>query len=139
MNILVCGGRNFGNIEQGERGTLKEQEYLFIQGTLGQLSMDWPKTPEDKYGNWLPNVRIITGGAKGVDSAAIDWAVVNWCEFKEYLADWRKHGKAAGPIRNQQMLDEEKIDLVVAFPGGSGTADMVRRARKAGIPVKEIE
>ena len=50
----------------------------------------------------------------------------------EMPADWTKHGKAAGPIRNQKMLDECP-DLVVAFPGGKGTADMVRRAMKAGI------
>jgi hypothetical protein len=47
-------------------------------------------------------------------------------------------GKAAGPIRNQRMIDEGKPDLVIAFPGGRGTADMVSRAKKAGIPVQEI-
>lgn len=46
------------------------------------------------------------------------------------------NGKAAGPIRNQRMLDEGKPDLVVAFPGGRGTADMVRRAKAAGVPVR---
>jgi hypothetical protein len=43
----------------------------------------------------------------------------------------------AGPIRKQQMLDEGKPDLVVAFPGGRGTAHMVRIARAAGIEVIE--
>jgi acyl-CoA synthetase (NDP forming) len=55
-----------------------------------------------------------------------------------FPANWKKHGKSAGPIRNQLMLDVGKPDLVIAFPGGSGTADMIRRARKAGVPVKEI-
>jgi hypothetical protein len=51
-----------------------------------------------------------------------------------------EEGKAAGSIRNQRMLDAEKhIDVVVAFPGGRGTADMVRRARAAGIHVLEIK
>lgn len=81
---------------------------------------------------------IISGGARGVDSAAIDWAVVNWCPFKEYKADWQQYGKAAGVIRNRQMLDEGKPDLVVAFPGGKGTAHMVSIAKERGIPVKEI-
>jgi ABC-type sugar transport system substrate-binding protein len=36
------------------------------------------------------------------------------------------------------MLDEGKPDIVVAFPGGTGTADMVRRARKAGVVVIEV-
>lgn len=75
---------------------------------------------------------------RGVDEAAIDWAVVNWCVFQEFPPDWDKYGNAAGPIRNQQMLDEGKPDLVVAFPGGRGTADMVNKARKAGIEVIEV-
>ena len=53
-------------------------------------------------------------------------------------ADWAKHGRKAGPIRNQRMIDEGRPDLVVAFPGGTGTADMVERARVAGIRVIEI-
>jgi hypothetical protein len=58
-----------------------------------------------------------------------------------FYADWDKHGRAAGPIRNQQMLDEGKPDLVVAFllPQGSGTLDMIRRTEKAGIEVRVIE
>lgn len=48
-------------------------------------------------------------------------------------------GKAAGPIRNQHMIDTAKPDLVVSFPGGAGTADMVRRAKAAGVRVIEVE
>lgn len=50
-------------------------------------------------------------------------------------ADWKKHGKAAGPIRNQSMLTEHKPDLVIAFPLGEskGTRDMIRKAKAAGI------
>lgn len=44
--------------------------------------------------------------------------------------------RAAGPIRDQEMLDKGKPDLVVAFLGNRGTADMVRRAREAGVPVR---
>lgn len=55
-----------------------------------------------------------------------------------YPANWLKYGRMAGAMRNQQMLDEEEVDLVVAFPGGKGTADMVRRARAAGIEVREV-
>ena len=61
-----------------------------------------------------------------------EWARI---PVKEYPADWQKHGRAAGPIRNQQMLDEGKPDLVVAFDGGRGTADMIARAEKAGVRV----
>lgn len=141
MRVLVCGGRDYGNLPEELDHPNREQklkEYEHILYALSELSLDWSKHSEDKYGNWLPNVTIISGVAKGVDTVAIDWAVLNWCPFEEYPANWSKHGKAAGPIRNQQMLDEGKPDLVVAFPGGRGTAHMVRLAKAAGVPVKEI-
>jgi len=50
---------------------------------------------------------------------------------RPYPADWETYGRAAGPIRNQKMLDSEQINLCVAFPGGAGTADMVARCKKA--------
>lgn len=128
IKILVCGGRNFND------------KSLLYQ-TLDNLCLErgWV-TEADTDGNWLPkDVKIIAGKARGADTLAIDWAVINWQDFKEYPADWDRHGKAAGFIRNQQMLDEGKPDLVVAFPGGNGTADMVRRAKKANLAVIEIE
>lgn len=76
---------------------------------------------------------IVSGCARGADTLGIEWAEANGIEVARFPADWHTHGRAAGPIRNQQMLDEGKLDLVVAFPGGRGTADMVRRAKAAGI------
>jgi len=67
-----------------------------------------------------------------------DWAVERGVECLQYPADWEKLGRAAGPIRNEQMLREGKPDLVVAFPGARGTAHMVRIAREAGVRVIEI-
>ena len=86
-----------------------------------------------------PSTVIIHGAAKGADSLASEWAALNEVKEEVFPADWKTHGRAAGPIRNQQMLDEGKPDLVIAFPGGRGTADMVKRARKAGIEVMEVE
>lgn len=63
--------------------------------TLNKLSLEWPKTEPDELGNWLPAVEIISGAARGADTAAIDWAVINWCKFREFPADWNKYGKAA--------------------------------------------
>lgn len=54
---------------------------------------------------------------------------------KTFRADWGKYGKSAGPRRNKQMLDEGRPDLVVAFEGGRGTADMVKQAKAAGVEV----
>lgn len=81
---------------------------------------------------------LIQGGATGADTMARDWAATH-PEIKRYVcrANWDKYGLAAGPIRNAKML-EWGPDLVVAFAGGKGTADMVRRAKAAGIEVIEV-
>lgn len=84
-----------------------------------------------------PIVRIVEGGASGADSIAREWANSHGVECRTFHADWTAHGKAAGPMRNQLMLDSE-VDGVLAFPGGRGTADMVSRARSWGVTVMEV-
>jgi len=111
MCVLVCGGRNFGDLS-------------LLRTTLDRIHAEHPIAV------------IIHGGARGADVLARFSAVSNGIEVKVFHADWEKFGRAAGPIRNQQMIDEGKPDLVVAFDGGAGTADMVRRAVKAGIVVR---
>ena len=81
---------------------------------------------------------VIHGGATGADSLASEWAEAGGVVVEVYPADWRSHGRAAGPIRNQEMLEKAGPAFLVAFPGGRGTADMIRRAKKARIPVAEI-
>lgn len=81
---------------------------------------------------------IICGGATGADQLAADWAAYRQVPKVVVRADWEKHGKAAGPIRNQTMLEEWSPSLVLAFPGGRGTADMIRRAKKADVRVIEV-
>jgi len=128
MRVLVCGGRSYAD---------KAKVYNTLDALCEQRGM---KGDEDACGNWMPkDIRIIHGGATGADALADDWAVVNWVPVDEFKADWARDGKAAGPLRNQRMLVDGRPDLVVAFPGGRGTADMVRRARAAGVEVIEIE
>lgn len=113
LRVLVCGGRSFYNY------TFAFEELKRIDAERG-ISC------------------IISGMAPGADMIGAEWA---WEASKivlEFPADWARYGKAAGPIRNQRMIDEGQPDLVVAFPGGSGTADMVRRAKRSGIQVIEI-
>lgn len=88
---------------------------------------------------FLPNATIIEGGASGADTLAREWADANGFRSRVYRARWQEHGKAAGPIRNQMMLDVERPILVIAFPGSRGTADMMRRAKAAGVPVIEVK
>ena len=113
MKILVCGGREY-------------HDRLHIGSVLSQYSD--------------PDNIIITGGAPGADAIALEWAEAKSLATCTFPAQWDRYPnrKAAGPMRNQRMLDEGKPDLVVAFPGGAGTADMVRRAKAAGVPVVEV-
>jgi hypothetical protein len=113
MRVLVCGGRNYNDAET-------------LCRVLGEVTASLNE-----------DITVIVGDATGADQMAWDWAV-HRCRTIRYEADWKTHGRAAGPIRNQRMLDEGKPDLVVAFPGGRGTADMVRRARAAGVAVREV-
>lgn len=126
MRVLICGGRDFTGWKQF-RNRLEEIAYE-----------RFPRSPEDELGNFLYEVVIIHGGAKGADSLADRWAVWNLCPVEAFPADWEGYGRPAGVIRNQRMLDEGRPDLVIAFPGGRGTADMVWRARKASIKVIEV-
>lgn len=143
IKVLVCGGRDYGNyshdLEPEEFKQQKLKEYKHIQEYLNRFAIDNSEyyTPDD---NWLPSdILIISGGAKGVDRAAVDWAVVHWCQFKEFYPDWKTYGKAAGHIRNKQMLDEGQPDLVIAFPGGRGTENMVQQATEKGVKVIRVD
>lgn len=121
MRVLVCGGRDYQD---------RDSVFRELNKLCGTIS--------DEYPMGTIQLTIIHGACRtGADCWADEWAVVNWAQLIEFPAEWRIHGKAAGPIRNQRMLDEGKPDLVIAFPGGRGTADMVRRAKAAGIRVDQ--
>ena len=109
MRILVCGGRDFDD------AALLERTLNNLHATL-----------------------IIHGGARGADRLSGMWASLHGVECIVFPAMWARDGKAAGPIRNQAMLVNGRPDLVVGFPGGNGTADMVRRAIKAGVAVMDL-
>lgn len=145
MRVLVCGGRDFAALEKWPDGQTRREGLAWEQYGWGYQYLNdiadkrFPRTVEDEYGNYLYNVTIISGCAKGADSLGEDWAVVNWAGLKRFPADWNTHGKKAGILRNIQMLEEGKPDLVVAFPGGRGTAHMIEIAKKAGVEVIEVE
>lgn len=110
---LVCGGRNY-------------DERISLFEVLDTLRRERRITI------------IVHGAASGADKLAGMWARLRGVECVSYPADWKRHGRAAGPLRNQSMLDSERPDVVIAFPGGRGTADMVGRARAAGVEVIQI-
>jgi YspA, cpYpsA-related SLOG family len=81
---------------------------------------------------------IIHGAAPGADTLTGRWAELRRIPVEAFPPDWEKRSRAAGPIRNARMLAEGKPDLEVAFPGGHGTANMVKQARAAGVEVSEV-
>jgi hypothetical protein len=73
--------------------------------------------------------KVVTGQCSqgGYDLQVEKWAKKLGLPYIGYPADWGKYGNSAGPIRNQQMLEEERPDMVVAFPGNNGTQDMIKK------------
>jgi hypothetical protein len=118
MHILICGGRTFTD------------KQLFLQ-KMAEI--------EQKYGPFHPTATvIINGGARGADTLAAEYGYSHCFAVRTFHADWQKYGKAAGALRNQEMLDKGQPDIVIAFPGGSGTADMIARAKKQNVLFEEI-
>lgn len=138
--IQVTGDRRFG-------GARVEREQIWDR--LDRLASE--RDPENA-GSWM----LISGMAKGVDSAAAAWAKERGVALVEVPADWSPRDGAvnrrradgtlyfpgAGPERNQRMVDM-CLELVAAGasvhvvawlkPGSRGTADMVRRCKAAGL------
>jgi hypothetical protein len=83
---------------------------------------------------------VIDGAARGADTLGNKAARALDLNWQRYPAEWTKYGNPAGPIRNRQMLEVGKPNLVLAFhpdlTQSKGTADMVTISRKAGIEVR---
>ena len=117
MIILVTGGRDYADREK-------------VASTLNQLS---------------PAV-VFHGGATGADTLAAEWAKANRVPQRILMAPWTFFKGGAGPRRNGWLLEYADLFartmssplVVVAFPGGRGTADMVRRALRGGQDVMKV-
>ncbi len=132
MRVLVCGGRGFGvprDPHDDEDMTQAIMEVRALCRMLDGVHETWGITA------------IIHGAAKGADDLGGWWARcrgVPEVTFPIAPEDWLIYGNRAGNRRNQLMLDDGKPDLVVAAPGGSGTRDMVRRAKDAGLKIIRV-
>ena len=111
MKVLVCGGRDFS----------------------GDVAPDLERLNRERRFS-----KVIVGGFSGADKLAWKWATSKGIDVNVHYAQWHLYGPKAGPMRNAKMLELDKPDLVVAFPGGRGTADMVGKAKAAGVPVVEF-
>lgn len=79
---------------------------------------------------------LVSGHASGVDQDAEQWANKKNIPIKTFLPNWKRYGRAAGPIRNREMA--EYGDILAAFPGGSGTKNMIAEAKKAGLIIYQF-
>lgn len=111
--VLVCGGRNYAD---------RARAFATLDRFRDRFGIDY----------------LIHGGATGADALAREWAIARGVEWVGFHADWLALGRAAGPLRNAQMLRDTQPHVVIAFPGGRGTADMIDKARRAGVRVYEI-
>jgi len=112
MRVLVCGSRHFNDKE-------------LMEDVLKQWNISC----------------VVEGEARGADTLAREYAERHGLDVLPFPALWDKHGRAAGPIRNHQMLTEGRPDLVVAFlaPNSRGTKHMIEIAQKAGVEVRIID
>ena len=116
VKVLICGGRRWSRKEL----TFKTLDFLHERHNFNT---------------------VIHGAAAGADTLAGEWAESRNIPVRSYPANWRPphlNGRTdmqAGHKRNQLMLETEKPDLVIAFPGTAGTADMMRRSKRAGVRV----
>ncbi len=114
MRILVCGGRDY----RDSTCVTDSMERLRRAGLISLL---------------------IHGDASGADRLASQWARDAGMDQVSYPANWKAHGRAAGPMRNRRMLHHGRPQALVAFPGGRGTEDMMSLALQAGLPVWQPE
>lgn len=109
--ILVCGGREYSD---------KKNVFEVLSKVVNKEDI------------------IVHGGASGADTLTGEYGKEHGIKTEVHYAKWAEYGKMAGPIRNTEMLNSG-INIVVAFKGGKGTANMVRKAKKENVKVIEIE
>lgn len=110
MRTIICGGREFEN-----------QDAMFVALDLMHAE--------------IPISVVIQGGARGADLLGGAWGAKNLLPVLQVNAHWEELGRSAGPIRNEWMLDHCAPEQVIAFPGGSGTSNMVNQTRSRELPV----
>jgi hypothetical protein len=114
MRVLVCGGLDY-----------TDRAKLFVE--LDRLHAEYVFET------------VIAGGAGGVDALALEWAQAHGIATQVFNAKWGTLRHTAGQLRNARILAESRPDIVVAFPGGRRTANMVKQAKAAGVWVLTVE
>lgn len=114
LRVLVCGGRRFDD---------RSRLFAFLDKlhAIREISL------------------VIHGDAPGADRLGEAWAKHREVPYVGVPARWSTEDYKAGPLRNGRMLNDWQPSVVIAFPGGRGTADMMGKGRAAGVPVIDLE
>ena len=113
MKVVITGGRDFN-----------EKKYIHEQ--------------LDKIHSETPITLLVQGNAIGADILSGMWATKNKIKMLTVKADWDKFGNKAGLIRNIEMADMYDYDMVIAFPGGRGTAHMIEYCESRNMNIIKI-
>ena len=119
MRVLIYGGRDFAS---------SKEALHFLDHIFHYELADWS----------FDEITVVSGGARGADRVGEEAAHAYGAQLEVFPANWKEYGKAAGAIRNKQMLDSG-VDVAVQFPGGNGTAHMRSLLDKAGVRVYEFK
>lgn len=108
MRVIIAGGRNVHDYDK-LLDAIKESQF--------------------------PIATVVSGGAKGADALGERYAEEMNLKLNVFNADWDRHGRAAGPIRNRKMA--ENADALIALWDGKtrGTKNMIETAAKLGLLV----
>lgn len=122
MRVLVCGGRDYSDV----RRLYTVMDEFYEKYTITTV-VTGAQRKHNANNSWV-----------GADFLAQEWALSREIPYIGHPAEWSMRGNRAGPHRNGEILIMWLPERVIAFPGGRGTADMVVKARAAGLPVDEV-
>ncbi len=106
MKVIIAGGRNYA---------FDERDLEILDALHAQYDF----------------TEVVSGAATGADTCGAEWAKSRGLRVKEYPAEWGRYGRAAGPIRNKQMIDYiYPAGILITFPGGRGTRNVTKLAEK---------
>lgn len=132
--IIVCGCRDWGVVPKDPNAIAQAVSANRERGALVHaisIAVEGFSSTDD--------VTIVNGACSGADTLAGSYADDNGLGNEKHPADWHGNGRAAGPIRNQEMVDLGANLCIAAWDGVSaGTGDMIKRCVKAGIPVQIV-
>ena len=108
MNVIIAGTRTINN-------------YSYLEQAIEESKFEITK--------------VLCGGCRGVDELGRQWAIRNQKPYDLYLAKWEEEGRKAGVLRNQRMVEHADALIVIWNEISKGTADVIIRAERKGIPV----